>query len=319
MNKPDVEKNDLSLCAWKEWKKICAVADCSKLSRRILAREIFDAFRRKIVRTFPRHSSIILWQIPILEDDGETKTKMNANNEDSVAMFWANEFDVGIIQQPVPQWAIAETGGLLKDYKDFIWFKAERSEDPDLKVIRGKLTGQRGIINEIAEHYVRDNHWLFWENYREHANSKRKGSTTPQGDTWISLNEPQGGDGEKDVKTREDFLEDKKLHLDEDDDLELKLEQLFSVRDMVLILARTVSMTTSPETQALIGLGHTALSNLWNNDIWPRVKKHLNLILDPRSMTIMKTRLAVEKNAELFLKIWEQKWVEKKGRHYDEC
>ena len=49
-----------------------------------------------------------------------------------------------------------------KPYKDYIWEIVDTSEDPPLKVIRGKLTGPCGITRDIIRNYQKKNCSYIW-------------------------------------------------------------------------------------------------------------------------------------------------------------
>ena len=69
---------------------------------------------------------------------------------------WACEFDAGIVEK-------ANISKTSKNYKDHTWECILRSDDPPLKIIRGQLVGPKGIINEIAERFLRCNYPQIWE------------------------------------------------------------------------------------------------------------------------------------------------------------
>lgn len=97
---------------------------------------------------------------------------------------WAHEFDCGIIEK-------ANSPTSPKNYKDHTWECIQRSDDPPLKIIRGQLLGFQGIINEIAERFLRNNFHQIWEKQ-------------------TSLQTPVGPDDE-DSGTLEDVFEDKSV------------------------------------------------------------------------------------------------------------
>ncbi|MBR4663063.1 MAG: hypothetical protein IKO93_04235 [Lentisphaeria bacterium] len=100
---------------------------------------------------------------------------------DDVRVSWAHEFDCGIIEK-------TNSPKSPKNYKDHTWESISRSNDPPLKVIRGQLLGPQGIINEIAERYLRYNYPQIWEKQ-------------------ISLQSPVSSDDNK-SDTLEDLIED---------------------------------------------------------------------------------------------------------------
>ena len=108
----------------------------------------------------------------------------NPFNPRDYRVNWAHEFDCGIIEK-------ANSPTSPKNYKDHTWECIQRSDDPPLKIIRGQLLGFQGIINEIAERFLRNNFHQIWEKQ-------------------TSFQTPVGSDDE-DSGTLEDVFEDKSV------------------------------------------------------------------------------------------------------------
>lgn len=143
MEEFDEQKDEKELCAWNEWKVVCSIHGCSEPNASILKERVFNAFFRKI-------NFVSL---------GKVQINIDKKND------FANDFDCGIIEK-----ALSPTSPL--NYKDHVWRKMKDSPDEPLKVIRGDLVGKKGIINEIAEKYMRENYP--WRKCEKVIDGKRK-------------------------------------------------------------------------------------------------------------------------------------------------
>ena len=175
---------------------------------------------------------------------------------------WAHEFDCGIIEK-------ANSPTSPKNYKDHTWECIQRSDDPPLKIIRGQLLGVQGIINEIAERFLRNNFLQIWEKQ-------------------TSLQTPLGTDDE-DSGTLEDVCEDKTAVLrgsllDKTDEECLRkcFQNLFTNDNAAIFMVyltgfsklfrKKVSIAI-PELQEFVGLSSTSpLYDRLNNVILPQIQ-----------------------------------------------
>jgi len=175
---------------------------------------------------------------------------------------WAHEFDCGIIEK-------ANSPSSPKNYKDHTWECIMRSKDPPLKVIRGQLLGPLGIINEIAERFLRSNYPQIWEKL-------------------ISLQIPISSD-EDDSGTLEDTIPYKvvasrynSLDKSEEEYLQKSFWKLFTndnaaiflvyLTDFSPLFSQKISIAT-PELQNYVGF--SAISSLYdrlNNVILPKIQ-----------------------------------------------
>lgn len=173
----NTERNDKSLKAWCQWKEICSILGCRPEAKSLLAQEVGDAFRKKLNYTVGPRAYGHLNGVSCNED-------------------FAQEFDVGIIEKAY----IAKT---RKNYKDVVWQCIAVSDDPPLKVIRGKLIGNSGVINGIVEKWLRGQGW--------ESSSVTDKKTGKRADIWVhpealpelDFNQgaaPQNDDGENDVR-----------------------------------------------------------------------------------------------------------------------
>lgn len=130
------EENDKALKAWCNWHGKCWVDACDESDRVILRREIIRAYHRKLY-------GIGVADMLGVNDSG----KVNSFDDDECIMA----FDYGLIEMSEPGDKTRK-----KAFKDYVWLCANESSDPPLKVIRGKLVGNRGVINGIVEKHLKE-------------------------------------------------------------------------------------------------------------------------------------------------------------------
>ena len=75
-------------------------------------------------------------------------------NKDISQNEFIQEFDVCLFAKKING---------VKPYKDYLWELVEKSNDPPLRVIRGKLTGPFGIARDVMREYQRKNCSYLWE------------------------------------------------------------------------------------------------------------------------------------------------------------
>ena len=287
--------NDKTLAAWEEWKETCSVANCSKSAQETLTPLILTAFKEKFDSICPANVEEIY-----------------ANCK---SLSWTYEFDAGICR-PAPNGENmkflegivppAELEPIKKCYKDYLWTLKQYRPDPPLKVILGSLIGQHGLINSIAEHYLRHYHYSIWFNYNQNRSRgtimvARKDLTgqCPEGNA--SGDNAAGEVGQPDEmvkvtkrsrcpmemvplekpirygrKSQEEDAEETEIPVSTDHDLKESAEDerkelqsvlnLFTWQELAIILARRTQLVTDEVTQDFIGLKHTALSKFWRDD-----------------------------------------------------
>ena len=192
----------------------------------------------------------------VLEDNAEPGSEKKA--EKRFRVDWAHEFDCGIIEK-------ANHEKSPKNYKDYTWECISRSNDPPLKIIRGQLLGHLGIINEIAERFLRNNFYQIWEKQ-------------------ISLQTPAGTDKD-DSGTLEDTIPDKKtdssLDPSEEKFLRKCFRNLFSNDNAAIFLVYLSGFSTMfpkkisishEELQKYTGLSSSSLYDRINNFILPKIQ-----------------------------------------------
>ena len=196
------------------------------------------------------------------EDQEEDDISDTTCRKNDWRMFWAYEFDHGIEEK-------AKSPTSPKNYKDHTWECIKRSNDPPLKVIRGQLLGKHGIINEIAERYLRDYHYELW--------NKLVSLQTPQGSDEEDSEELEDTLPHNDIPSRDTALDqtDKKF-------LRESFRNLFTNDNAAILLvyltgfsplfSRKMSIA-SPELQSYVGV--SSVSPLYarlNNIILPKLQ-----------------------------------------------
>ena len=247
-----------------------------------------------------------------IESEDDVQQERNSVSVQSLKTLWALEFDHGVIETPPPDSSategVVEFQPLFKCYKDFLWYVKQHSDDPPLKVIRGKLIGPLGIINGIADNYLRFTRPDIWENYVEARNNKnRQKKKNVKKIKQVSIQKEVNEDGD----TLGEFIPGGRLVFHEElDDIEKEIRAVFTVKELALILARRAKLLTHPETEKFLNAGHTTISGLWNdptNGLLKKCRKHFNFFLnEERAIFIMKKIIAAEKNSKSFLDTFEK-------------
>ena len=249
------------------------------------------------------------------DDEDDVQRERNSIAVQSLKKLWALEFDHGVIETPPPETdspvnkdAVIEFQPHFKCYKDFLWYVKEHSDDLPLKVIRGKLTGPLGIINSIADNYLRFTRPDIWENYVEARNNKsRQKKKDVAKIELISIQEQINEDGD----TRDDLIPGSETVIHEDlVDIEKEIRETFSVEELALILARRAKLLTHPETEKFLNAGHTKISSMWNDPnsgLLKKCREHFKFFQNERrAIFIMKKIIAAEKNSKSFLNTFEK-------------
>ena len=167
-----VSDNDLELEAWNEWKDICSIKGCSADNSLLLATAVTRRFLKKVNYVEPGYRLFV----DKTDENDEPRPKADSQKKDSaqparkaltpIMRLCSEEFDMGIIEKADFPGINKHTGKerKKKKYKDYVWDKIEESNDPPLKVIRGILTGPKGIINDIVENYLVNDRGFIWTN-----------------------------------------------------------------------------------------------------------------------------------------------------------
>lgn len=295
------QKNTLS--AWNEWKEICFVLGCEQDNQLLLAKGIIKAYQRKFQAIFKHNFTKIIPEF--------IKFTHNEKINDDIRkwQFWVDHFDNYLVAK-----ITAEQNS--KDYKNYIWNKIAESNDPPLKLISGKLLGEKGLINAIAEKYLKENHVDLWENLKEYNNNKRrvrKIDTAPI--QFISKDEnidEEGNNIYADIIGQED-----KHFIFGYNDTEIcnKLSETFENKEILLFIAEKFNMLSSPATESYFNLKKTAITNMWNNQVYRKMQKEMPIIFSmgtyEKIFICMKKVLSAEKSAEPFLLELDRRWQKK--------
>ena len=152
------KRNRAALAAWNSWKEVCWVAGIGKSldgkkaigtseQANILRTEIERGFRRKI-------------------DPFWNQLANESGNSVLDDLDYADVFDNKIVEYETVDrvdkrssvYADSTRIRKKKAWKDFVWSSVAASEDEPLKVIRGKLIGKEGVINQIVEEWLMENY-----------------------------------------------------------------------------------------------------------------------------------------------------------------
>ncbi len=325
--------NNQALDGWMEWKEVCAICKCSEPYKTILATEVTNAFKKKLRRVVNTELDNLFSfsdNNNVLSDNGEEE-KMSvgdaeANESDSEnnnidfdaegtgasltqsKFYWANEFDCGIIEK-------ANFSKKKKNYKDFVWSLFAKSSDPELKIIRGELLGFKGIINGIAERYLRYNHHSLWAKYRDSTDmvswdkefDDSEGNKITIGDTI----------GENDILTP---TRSSRLGISDKDGLRNFFAEKFSQDNAAILLVYLTNFCSAfngrkkislgePELLKFVGLSSSSCYDRLNKVILPVIKESKEMFI-PGSVdflfSLLKKQLQPEKEAEKLLLLLEE-------------
>ena len=261
-----------------------------------------------------------------IDSEDDVQRERNSVSAQSLKTLWALEFDHGVIETPPPDSSVVEDAietpppdssvvegvvefqPLFKCYKDFLWYVKQHSDDPPLKVIRGKLVGPLGIINGIADNYLRFTRPDIWENYVEARNNKnRQKKKDVKQIKQVSIQEEVNEDGD----TLGDFIRGgNPVFHEELADIKKEIKAIFTVKELALILARRAKLLTHPETEKFLNAGHTTISGIWNdptNGLRKKCREHFKFFQkESQAIFIMKNIIAEEKNSKSFLNTFEK-------------
>lgn len=148
--KESPEKKRKILGAWQEWKERCAVNACSAENKSLLQGEIKSGFQRKLNRFagafMSRDERFDFGDVDYATEFDSALYEYEHREEEGHKIY-----DKGFFGDP-------NHVRKAKAWKDFTWDTASKSSDPPLQVIRGKLVGSVGIINDIVENFLAQNY-----------------------------------------------------------------------------------------------------------------------------------------------------------------
>ena len=225
------ERNSRLLAAWNEWKQICSVNGCSPQNGQLLTIEIASAFRRK------------LYLIAGIHDHYKEK-ELHEEDKDFVQLF-----DSSLeIMAKLPG-VNKRTGKEKKQkkYKDWTWQLLENSNDPPLKIIRGRLLGSAANkstpLTAIVREYVAEN----YNNGVRISPEMQVSFDEHVGDSDRNYAEIIG-----ELCTPVDLAETDRQHL------EAKVRRLFTLNDAAVLLAKSYEISfTDAVLLKFLGKGKT--------------------------------------------------------------
>lgn len=137
-----------ALSAWREWKDVCAVNGCSEEAQRILVKEIRNGFRRKLnhfAEAFGNDGTHDFGEIDFSTEFDSALCEYEHSDKEGYEIYHKGHYgDKKHVRK-------------AKCWKDFTWAAVAESPDPELKVIRGKLTGGVSVMNQIVEDFISRN------------------------------------------------------------------------------------------------------------------------------------------------------------------
>ena len=155
------ERNRLELAAWNAWKDVCWVHGLGRQlehgkpvvgtseQEAILAKKINWAFRKKLAA----FGNCFEAEGLKIGDDVDFAEEFDA----ALREFEVTEINGEILSQDRRCKGEARARK-PKHWKDDVWHAIAESEDAPLAVIRGKLLGKRGVINDIVENWILKNY-----------------------------------------------------------------------------------------------------------------------------------------------------------------
>ena len=172
-----------------------------------------------------------------------------------------------------------------KNWKDFTWAKIADSPDPELKVIRGTLTGRVSVMDRIVEDYLSRNCpgrfcekdgkkvYVLDKQYQEYSRPTVSGDTDvddfktfhPEADTTLSSGHGQESEGNRDTGEDcfEKYLVEEKIDQRVLDGLKRLLEKSIDVKECAIVLANAYGIVLYKEKEILAELG-VAKSAVYN-------------------------------------------------------
>lgn len=321
--------NEKALIAWNEWKEVCAVNGCNAENQTILKKEIERGFREKL-KAFSNAFEV-------------------SENHDFGEIDYVTEFDSALVEYEHSEedgheiyhkgrWGEKKHVRKAKCWKDFTWEKIAESSDPDLKVIRGKLTGQKSVMDCIVEDYLsrncpgrfeRQDGKLFYILDSQYQEGRKSGEADdvykqyhPESDTTLSSSNDseQKNDSGKDCFA--EFLYEEEIDRSVLDKLKSLLDGHIDIKECAILLASAYGIALYKEKEILSELG-IAKSAVYN--ALPKIQAKIlqafasapteefceifkNSVVSRKMMlNCMKERLRVEKYAPSLLLRVEEK------------
>lgn len=200
------------LGSWNAWKDLCWIHGLGKRladgrvigtpeDEAYLAACVKSAFLRKLKNYRPLLSG---------ENGCSALSDLDCAQEFDAAL---NEYE-NLTLYDQHHWGEAVHERKRKAWKDFVWQAVGQSDDPPLKVIRGKLLGRQGVINRIVEEWI-------LKNYSGHFETDHEtGKQVLKLDDYVDGKKNDSLEGEKNLsETQREDLERRAESVRQRDDL----------------------------------------------------------------------------------------------------
>ena len=333
------QDNYSELKAWMEWKKWCNVFrvlmpqptseeiadgkedDLSPEERQVLYNQLKKILKYNLNR-INRMIGVAndeSYTAKSKKQDGDKKTEKNrkkrtedsgvilVEQDDTALTSFISCFDDYMKgRKKVINEDFAFSGGVT--YKDYVFYKVSTSNDSQLRVIRGKITGPQGYIRAITQKYLKENYsatdLVAESNIDYKAPSRFVGLDAP-------VNTSEGADSSY---TYKDIVhDDTSFKINDESETEITLkkicDRLTKIEKLLLLAVYADIAITSPELIAAADLKKTTLyvyyNDLFRSGKFINLLEEHNLLPDSDTLTklinLIKVSLTPEKNAEAFL------------------
>lgn len=269
----ELERNNRELTAWNEWKSICWILGCSPENREIL---------KKLVKN--KYNELIRNRLGF---------SINETDEDI-----ANDFD-NAIREAKDSPRIdrrTKTGDgeyrrrKKKYWKNTVWEAVSESDDPPLKIIRGKILGEKGFINEIVADFLETEY---------NCTVKRIEGGGRLYMPLKSINETESSGDSDNEHDLEDFLASKLPPPISDavgGEIQSALKKQIGGRDAIILISKFQGKPlNNPKILTLLGVGKSQASEIWG-DTKRKLEKLLSDSVDECDDDQLKAALSIVDN-----------------------
>jgi len=249
-------RNTLELAAWNEWKEVCSILRCTAIHKESLKDRMWTSACEKL-------------EYLLEANHPDWKTEYSEEGwKDEISKLFDDYIHEGV----------EDISGKRLNYKDTIWKiiednKQAGNDDAPLKVIRGKLTASKRVLDGVLERLVQKKGWTL-----KVLDHKSIGVD--------SLNEKIGYDGEDGEGELIDSVPAPKLKSEDvsaDDRLQIvkTLQKEFSFKECVLLMAylKNYSLANVAVTTAC-GVGKSTTSSLLYGRTDTKTKKRIPGVLE---------------------------------------
>jgi len=248
-------RNTLELSAWNEWKEICSILGCTDVYKEALKDRMWTSAQEKL--GYLLEGTHPDWKKEYSEEGWK----------DEISKLFDDYIHEGV----------ENASGRRLNYKDTIWKiiednKQTGNNDAPLKVIRGKLTAPKRVLDGVLERLVQKKGWTL--KVLDHKsigvdslNEKRRSGDEDDGDELIdnlpARSQPVG--------------------LRADDRLQIVriLQEEFSFKECVLLMAYIKKITLADvRVTAACGVGKSTTSSLFYGKDDSKKNKHIPGVLE---------------------------------------